>query len=90
MGGMNIGLSKQVMQSKGTIKVSVNDVFYTQQFRGYSRYQNVDVTIHQVRDSRIFNVSFSYRFGKGKPVQSQRRKGSAGDEQNRVQSASNN
>lgn len=90
MGGMNVGLNKQVIKGKGTIKMSISDVFYTQQFNGYSRYQNVDVTIHQVRDSRIFNVSFSYRFGKGKPVQLQRRRGSAGDEQNRVQSGSNN
>ncbi len=89
MGGMNLAVSKQVLQSKGTIKLSVNDVFYTQQFNGYSKYQNVDVTIHQVRDSRVFNCSFSYRFGKGKPVQQQRRKGSAADEQNRIQSGSN-
>ncbi len=88
MGGMNIGLSKQVLKGKGTIRMNVNDVLYTQQFNGYSRYQNVDVTIHQVRDSRVFNCSFSYRFGKGKPVQ-QRRRGSATDEQSRVQQGGN-
>ncbi len=89
MGSMNIGLSKQILNSKGTIKMNLSDVFYTQQFNGYSKYQNVDVTIHQVRDSRVFNVSFSYRFGKGKPVQQQRRRGSATDEQNRVQQGGN-
>jgi outer membrane receptor protein involved in Fe transport len=89
MGAMNIGVSKQVLKNKGTVKLGLSDVFYTQQFNGYSRYQNVDVTIHHVRDSRAFSMNFSYRFGKGKPVQQQRRRGSATDEQSRVQSGSN-
>lgn len=89
MGAVNVAFSKQVLKNKGSLKLSVRDVFYTQQFRGSSRYQNVDVTIHQVRDSRVFNFSFSYRFGKGKPVPQQRKKGGAGDEQSRVQSGGN-
>ncbi len=90
MGSLNLALSKQVLHNKGSVKLAVRDVLYTQQFNGYSKYQNIDVTIHQHRDSRVYNLSFTYRFGKGKPIQQQRRRGSAGDEQNRVQSGSNN
>lgn len=89
MGGMNIAISKQVLQNKGSLKLAVRDVLFTQQFRGYSKYQNVDATFKQVRDSRVFNISFSYRFGKAKPAPQQRRKASSADEQNRVQSGGN-
>ncbi len=83
MGAINIGISKQVMQKKGSIRLSVRDVFFTQKFSGYSKYQNIDVTIKNVRDSRVFNLSFSYRFGK-QQNSPQRKKGGASDEQNRV------
>lgn len=83
MGGMNIGFTKQVLKTKGMIRLVVRDVLYTQQFRGYSKYQNVDVTIRQNRDSRVVNLSFTYRFSKGKTA-AQRKRGGANEEQNRV------
>ncbi len=83
MGAVNMGISKQVMKNKGTVRLNVRDVFFTQQFRGYSKYQNVDVTIVNTRDSRVVNLGFTYRFGKQQKAP-QRKKGSAGDEENRV------
>ena len=83
MGAINVGFTKQVLKNKGTIRLVVRDILYTQQFRGYSRYQNVDVTIRQARDSRVVNLSFTYRFSKGKTA-AQRKRGGANEEQNRV------
>ncbi len=83
MGGLHIGFTKQVLKNKGMIRLVVRDVLYTQIFRGYSKYQNVDVTIRQNRDSRVVNLSFTYRFSKGKTV-AQRKRGGANEEQNRV------
>jgi iron complex outermembrane recepter protein len=83
MGAINVGFTKQVLKNKGTLRLVVRDVLYTQQFRGYSRYQNVDVTIRQARDSRVVNLSFTYRFSKGKTA-AQRKRGGANEEQNRV------
>ncbi|MFZ6025277.1 MAG: TonB-dependent receptor domain-containing protein [Bacteroidota bacterium] len=83
MGGLNIGFTKQVLKNKGMIRLVVRDVLYTQIFRGYSKYQNVDVTIRQNRDSRVVNLSFTYRFSKGKTA-AQRKRGGANEEQNRV------
>ncbi len=88
MWAMNIGISKQVMKSKGTIRLVVRDVFYSQIFSGYSKYQNVDVTIRQARDSRVANLSFTYRFSKGKTAQQRRAKGV--DETNRVNTGGGN
>ncbi|MBL0883337.1 MAG: TonB-dependent receptor [Chitinophagaceae bacterium] len=83
MGAVNIGFTKQVLKNKGTIRLVARDILFTQQFRGYSRYQNVDVTIRQARDSRVVNLSFTYRFSKGKTA-AQRKRGGANEEQNRV------
>jgi hypothetical protein len=83
-GMMSIGLSKQVMKSKGTIRVNLRDVFKTQYFRGQSKYSNIDAAFQERRDSRVLNIGFSYRFSKGKINQRKRSNGSANDEQSRV------
>ncbi len=84
MGALNTGLSKQVFQKKGTVKLGLRDVFHTQQFSGYARYSDVNVTIANVRDSRQVNLSFVYRFGKSNIAPERRRNGGANDEQGRV------
>jgi hypothetical protein len=85
MGAVNIGASKQVLKNKGTIRLNVRDILGIQYFHGYSRYQNIDLNINNHWNSRIFNVSFTYRFSKGQAGnQPQRKRGGAGDEQNRV------
>jgi len=89
MWAMNVGVAKQVLKNMGSVRLSVRDLFYTQVFGGYSQYQNVDVTIRQARDSRVVNLSFTYRFSKGKAA-AQRKRGGANDEQNRVNTGGGN
>lgn len=83
-GMVALGLSKQVMKNKGTVRLNLRDVFKTQYFRGESRYGTVDASFQEHSDSRVFNVGFTYRFSKGKVSQRKRSNGSASDEQNRV------
>jgi iron complex outermembrane receptor protein len=90
MWAMNLGVAKQVMKNKGAVRLAVRDVFYTQIFSGYSKYQNVDVTINERRDSRVVTLSFTYRFTKGKTAPQRSKKGGAGDEQNRVNTGGGN
>lgn len=90
MGAVNSAISKQVFKKKGTVKFGVRDIFYTQQFSGYAKYSDVDVTIAGKRDSRQFNLSFTYRFGKTNIPSERRKTGGANDEQNRVKSGGNN
>jgi outer membrane receptor protein involved in Fe transport len=89
MGAVNTAISKQIMKKKGTLKLGLRDVFYTQQFSGYARYSDVDVDISGRRDSRQFNISFNYRFGKSNIAPERRRRSSATDEQSRVKSGGN-
>ncbi|MCW3119675.1 MAG: TonB-denpendent receptor [Chitinophagaceae bacterium] len=89
MGAVNSGISKQVLKKKGTLKLNVSDIFYTQKFSGYAKYSDVDVRIAGKRDSRQANLTFTYRFGKTTIAPERRRNGGAGDEQNRVKSGGN-
>jgi iron complex outermembrane recepter protein len=84
MGMIAVGIGKQVMKGKGTIRVNVRDIFYTQQFQAESRYGAVDIAFQEARDSRVLNVNFTYRFSKGKMNGQQRKRNSGPDETNRV------
>jgi iron complex outermembrane receptor protein len=85
MGGVSVGFSQKILKDKGTLRLNVNDVFWTQKFRAVTKYANVDVAFQSARDSRQVNLGFTYRFNKGKiENKPKRRTGGADDEQNRV------
>lgn len=90
MWAANSAITKQLFKKKATLKVGVRDIFWTQQFSGYAKYSDVDVTVDSRRDSRQFNASFTYRFGKKNIAPARRKTGGAGDEQNRVKSGGGN
>ena len=89
MGALNSGISKQLFKKKGTLKLGIRDILFTQQFSGTVKYSDVDVKIASRRDSRQVNISFNYRFGKTNIKPERRRNGGATDEQNRVNSGGN-
>ncbi|HEX8460662.1 MAG TPA: outer membrane beta-barrel protein, partial [Segetibacter sp.] len=82
---MGAGLSKQVLNNQGTIRLTVRDIFFSQKFRGNARYANVDFNLREVSDSRVVAIGFSYRFSKGKKIApTKRTTGSASEEQDRI------
>lgn len=85
MGAASVGVSKQILKQKGSLRFNVRDLFYTQIPKGHINFQNTEAYFENRRDSRVANLTFSYRFGKPIKDQRQRRKvGGADDEQNRV------
>ena len=86
---MDAGVQKQILKKKGSLKLSIRDIFQSQHFSGSVNYQDIDVLLKNTRDSRTVSLTFAYRFGK--PMQNQQRKktGGASDEQSRVKSAGN-
>jgi len=90
MGAVNAALAKSVMNKKATIKFGVRDIFRTTNFSGYSRYADVDldITNNRRRDNRVFNISFTYKFGKNSIAPARRRNSGANEEQSRVKSGS--
>lgn len=86
-GSMNFAVSKKVLKDKGIIKLNFRDFAGLQQWNGYSRYQNIDVNIHNKWESRVVNISFTYRLSKGKQAEQRRINNSAGEEQSRIKGA---
>jgi hypothetical protein len=84
MGVINAGVSKQILNKKGSLKLALRDPFWIQQFRGYTRFENIDLNINSRWDNRRVGLTFSYRFGKGQQAAPRRKTGGASDEQNRV------
>jgi len=83
LGQISTAVAKQVMKGKGTIKLSVRDVFYMNQAHGSVKYSNIDAKFTNTRDSRVVFLNFTYRFGK--QFQTPKRKtGGSSEEENRV------
>lgn len=91
-GMMNAGISKQILKGKGTIRLSLRDVLYTQKIKGTIRYSNIDAAFQQRRDSRQAALGFTWRFNKGKMNGNtpKRKSGGASEEQNRVKTGGDN
>jgi hypothetical protein len=82
-GELDLGVSKQILKSKGTLRLSIRDITYFQNYSGYSTFQNAYEPFEVKWDSRVVRLSFSWRFGKAmKPVK--RSEGGATDEINRA------
>jgi iron complex outermembrane recepter protein len=82
-GELDLGVSKQILKNKGTLRLSIRDITYFQNYSGYSTFQNAYEPFEVKWDSRVVRLSFSWRFGKAmKPVK--RSEGGATDEINRA------
>ena len=90
MGQLNMGVGKQVMKNKGSIKLSVRDLLYTNFPLGEINFSNTEAVFSNKRDSRVVNLAFTYRFGKPiKGAQPRRKIGGADEETNRVNTGGN-
>lgn len=84
IGSVRAGVSTKIMKDKGTLKLNVNDVFYTNQVGGDIRnIKNAAASWFSYLDTRVITVSFSYRFSKGQNLRV-RQNGGSESEQKRV------
>ncbi len=91
VGQTSAAIVKQLFKEKGSLKLGVRDIFYTQQFRGAINFQETQATFHNSRDSRQVSLTFTYRFGRPiKGPQNNRHSGGADEEANRVKAGGNN
>jgi len=78
---LTAGLSQQVLKNKGTLRLTLRDIFYSQRMKAIIRYGNVDAAFQEINDSRIFVASFTYRFNKGKNVLAKKKTGGSANEE---------
>jgi hypothetical protein len=86
MGFVDVGLSKQIMQGKGNIKLAVSDIFKTMRWRGTSNFVGQYLNGQFRWESQQVKLNFSYRFGKNTVKAARQRATGVEDESKRVQS----
>jgi hypothetical protein len=89
MGALTAGIGKQVLKSKGSVKLAVRDLLYTQPVKGDINFKSTEAAFHSRWDSRMVNISFSYRFGKPLKGNAPQRRENSNEEQRRVKGGGN-
>lgn len=83
-GMVAVGISKSVLDKRGTLRLSATDLFNWNRFEGVSRYQDVDVYLRNTWQTRAVKLNFTYRFSRGQKVAAKERRSASEDETNRV------
>jgi hypothetical protein len=83
-GMINLGVQKNILEKKGTLRLNVNDVFWTNRFRGSTQYKDMNFTVRSTWPSRQVRVTFTYRFGNQNVKGARQRNTGADDLQRRV------
>ena len=63
MGMVNAGIQKSIWNKKGSIRLNVNDIFWTNRFNGRALYKDIDFAVRSEWPSRQFRITFTYSFG---------------------------
>jgi iron complex outermembrane receptor protein len=83
--GIGAGIQKLVMKGKGTMRFNVTDIFWTNLPRATITYTNYVEIWRAYRETRVANLSFTYRFGNNKVQQARRRTTGSEEERQRAQ-----
>jgi iron complex outermembrane receptor protein len=89
MGALTAGISKQMLDGKGSVKLSVRDIFLTQPAKGDINFKTTEAKFRSMWDSRQANITFTYRFGKPLKGNMPPRRQSGPEEQHRVKGGGN-
>jgi len=78
--GVGAGVQKLVMKNKGTLRFNITDIFWTNLPKAVITYDNYIEKWHAYRETRVANLTFTYRFGNSK-VQAARRRTTGSEEE---------
>lgn len=79
---LNLGAGKNILKGKGSLSLSINDIYYGSITRSETRYGNVNYDTYSKYDSRNVRLNFSYSFGNSQ-VKIRKRAAGSTEEQNR-------
>jgi iron complex outermembrane recepter protein len=81
-----LGIAKKILKDKATVKFNVSDLFYSNQITGQiNNIKSATAGWYSLLDSRVFTLSVSYKFNKGKSL-GLRQTGASDVEQKRIKS----
>jgi len=78
--GVGAGVQKLVLKNKGTLRFNITDIFWTNLPKAVITYDNYIEKWHAYRETRVANLTFTYRFGNSK-VQAARRRTTGSEEE---------
>jgi outer membrane receptor protein involved in Fe transport len=85
MGSMDIGLQKQLLKKKATVKLTATDIFATAQtWHLHSNFGGLDLRGDGTNESRTVRLSFTYRFGSNQIKSARQRQTSLENESKRI------
>ena len=83
--GADAGVQKKILADKGTVKLSMRDIFHTIEPRGtINNITGAQAFFHNFLDTRVVTASFTYSFSKGVAGKTKQSVGGADAEQDRV------
>lgn len=80
--GVSAGVQKNIWKNKGTIRFNITDIFWTNLPKATITYNNYIENWHAYRETRVANLTFTYRFGKN-TIAAARRRTTASEEERR-------
>ncbi|HEX7691959.1 MAG TPA: TonB-dependent receptor [Sediminibacterium sp.] len=83
-GGLDLGLQKQFLQKRATVKIAVTDIFHTAPWTANSDFGGLYIKAGGHWESRTFRVNFTYRFGSSQVKSARNRKTGLESEASRI------
>lgn len=81
---LGFGIQKKCLQNKGTIRLNITDIFWTNLPRAQVAFDNYVEDWYAFRETRVATLAFSYRFGNLNVAQARRRATGSEEERRRV------
>jgi len=88
--GINGGALFRFLNKKATLKLSVNDIFYSMQWQGTQEFGELFYDASGGSDSRQFRMNFTFNFGNEKVKASRKRKSGMEAEAGRMKAGGRN
>jgi iron complex outermembrane receptor protein len=82
--GVAAGVQKTILKNKGTLRFNITDIFWTNLPKAVITYDNYIEKWHAYRETRVANLTFTYRFGNNKVQQARRRTTASEEERQRA------
>ncbi len=83
-GGMDVGIQKQLMKKKATIKLTATDIFHTSPWKAISDFGGLYINGSGNWESQTVRMSFTYRFGSNQVKAARQRKTGSETESSRI------